>query len=93
MATRWRSADTALWRRDGIQVHPKPGARLMRTMGRQGQRPARHPRTTCRQHVYPRDRHWVHGLTVGRPDHVWGAEITSRRLPETFVSRAVVLEV
>ena len=76
---------TALLRREDIQVNHTHVARLMRTMGLQGQRPARQPRTTCSQHVYPRYRNLGQGLMVVRPDHVWVADITYRRLPEAFV--------
>jgi putative transposase len=84
---------TALWRREDLQVNHQPGARLMRIMGLQGHRPAPRPRTTCRHHVYPRDQNLVQGLTVVRPDHVWGAEITSIRVPQAFVYLAVWMAV
>jgi putative transposase len=45
---------TALLRREDFQVNHQRVLRLMRAMGLQGQRPARHPRTTDSQHGYPR---------------------------------------
>jgi putative transposase len=84
---------TALLRREDIQVNHKHVARLMRMMGLQGQRPVPHPRTTCSQHVYPRYQNLVQGLTVVRPDQVWGADITYIRLPEAFVYLAVLMDV
>ncbi len=80
---------TALLRREDFQVNHTHVARLMRTMGLQGQRPARHPRTTCRHHAYPRYQNVVQGLTIVRPDHVWVAAITYIRHPEAFVYLAV----
>jgi putative transposase len=84
---------TALLRREDFLVNHKHVARLMRTMGLQGQRPARHPRTTCSHHVYPRYPNLVQGLTIVRPDHVWVADITYIRLPEVFVYLAVLMDV
>jgi putative transposase len=45
---------TALLRRADFLVNHTHVARLMRTMGLQGQRPGRPPRTTCSQHGDPR---------------------------------------
>jgi putative transposase len=84
---------TALMRREDIQVNHKHVARLMRTMGLQGQRPARHPRTTCSHHFYPRYQNLVQELTVIRPDQVWVADITYIRLSEAFVYLAVLMAV
>jgi putative transposase len=84
---------TALLRREDCPVNHKHVARLMRTMGLQGQRPARHPRTTCSHHGYPRYRNLVQGVTVVRPDQVWVADITYVCLPEAFVYLAVLMDV
>jgi transposase InsO family protein len=84
---------TALRRREDFQVHRQHVARLMRDLGVQGQRPSRRPRTTHSDHAYPRDPHLVQGLTVVRPDHVWGGEITSVRRRAEFVSLAVLMAV
>lgn len=84
---------TALLRREDFQVNHKRVLRLMRAMGLQGQRPARHPRTTCSHHGYPRYRNLVQGLPIVRPDQVWVADITYVRLPETFVYLAVLMDV
>ena len=84
---------TALLRREAFQVNHKRVLRLMRAMGLQGQRPARHPRTTCSHHGYPRYRNLVQGLPIVRPDQVWVADITYVRLPETFVYLAVLMDV
>jgi putative transposase len=65
----------------------------MRLMGLQGQRPAHHPRTTCSHHVNPHYQNLGQGLTVVRPDQVWGADITYIRLPEAFVYLAVLMDV
>jgi putative transposase len=84
---------TALLRREGVQVNHKHVLRLMRAMGLQGQRPARHPRTTCSHHGYPRHQNLVQGLPIVRPDQVWVADITYVRLPEAFVYLAVLMDV
>jgi putative transposase len=84
---------TALLRREDFQVNHKHVLRLMRAMGLQGQRPARHPRTTYSHHGYPRYRNLVQGLPIVRPDQVWVADITYVRLPETFVYLAVLMDV
>ena len=84
---------TALWRREGVQVNHTPVLRLMRAMGLQGQRPARQPRTTCSHHGYPRDQNLGQGLPIVRPDQVWVADLTDVRLPEAFVSLAVLRDV
>jgi putative transposase len=84
---------TALLRREGVQVNHKRVLRLMRAMGLQGQRPARHPRTTYSHHGYPRYRNLVQGLPIVRPDQVWVADITYVRLPEAFVYLAVLMDV
>jgi putative transposase len=84
---------TALLRREDFQVNHKHVLRLMRAMGLQGQRPARHPRTTCSHHGYPRYRNLVQGLPIVRPDQVWVADITYVRLPEAFVYLAVLMDV
>jgi putative transposase len=84
---------TALLRREGVQVNHKHVLRLMRAMGLQGQRPARHPRTTCSHHGYPRYQNLVQGLPIVRPDQVWVADITYVRLPEAFVYLAVLMDV
>jgi putative transposase len=84
---------TALLRREGVQVNHKHVLRLMGAMGLQGQRPARHPRTTCSHHGYPRYRNLVQGLPIVRPDQVWVADITYVRLPEAFVYLAVLMDV
>jgi putative transposase len=84
---------TALLQREDVQVNHKHVARLMRAMGLQGQRPARHPRTTCSHHVYPRYRNLVQGLTIVRPDQVWVADLTYVRLPEACVYLAVLMDV
>jgi putative transposase len=80
---------TALLRREGFQVNPKPTARLMHEMGLQGQRPARRPRTTPSAHADPRDPNLVPGVTMRRPDHVWVGDITDVRLHQACVSLAV----
>jgi putative transposase len=80
-------------RREDCQVNHKHVLRLMRAMGLQGQRPARHPRTACSHHGYPRYRNWVQGLPIARPDQVWGADITYIRLAEAFVYLAVLMDV
>jgi putative transposase len=80
-------------RREDCQVNHKHVLRLMRAMGLQGQRPARHPRTTCSHHGYPRYRNWVQGLPIVRPDQVWVADITYIRLAEAFVYLAVLMDV
>jgi putative transposase len=84
---------TALLRREDFQVNHKHVLRLMRAMGLQGQRPARHPRTTCSHHGYPRYRNLVQGLPIVRPDQVWVADITYIRLAEAFVYLAVLMDV
>jgi transposase-like protein len=83
----------ALLRREGVQVNHRHVLRLMRAMGLQGQRPARHPRTTGSHHGYPRYRNLVRGLPMVRPDQVWGADITDVRRPEAFVYLAVLMDV
>jgi putative transposase len=84
---------TALWPREQIQVNREHGARLMREMGLQGQRPTRPPRTTSSDHVYPRSPNLGHGLTIVRPDHVWVGDMTSVRWREEFVDLAVLMDV
>ena len=84
---------TALWQREDFQVNHQPVLRLLRVRGLHGQRPARHPRTTGSHHGYPRYRNLVQGVPIVRPDQVWGVDITSVRLPETFVSLAVWMDV
>ena len=84
---------TALVRREGLPVNHTRGARLMRPMGVQGQRPARRPRTTPSTHGYPRDRNLGHGLTIERPDQVGVGDITSVRVREECVYLAVLREV
>jgi putative transposase len=84
---------TALLRREGVQVNHQHVLRLMRAMGLQGQRPARHTRTTWSHHGYPRYRNLVQGLPIVRPDQVWVADIPYVRLPEAFVYLAVLMDV
>ena len=84
---------TALLRREDFQVNPKRVARLMRGMGLQGQRPARHPRTTQSAHGYPRYPNLVQDLAIIRPDHVWVADITYVRVQQEFVYLAVLMDV
>jgi putative transposase len=83
---------TARWRREGFPVNPKPTARLMREMARQGHRPARRPRTTPSTHASPRDPNLVQGLPLVRPDHVWVGDITSGRWHQDFVYLAVLMD-
>jgi putative transposase len=78
-------------RREDFPVPPPPVRRLRRAMGRQGQGPARPPRTTCRPHGSPRSRPLGPGVPLVRPDQVGGAESTYGRLPEAFVSLAVLI--
>jgi putative transposase len=84
---------TAVRRRADFQVNRKPGARLMRDLGLQGQRPRRRPRTTHRDPASPRSPHLVQGLTVVRPAHVWVGDLTSGRLRHEFVYRAVCMDI
>jgi putative transposase len=83
---------TALLRREDFVINPKRVARLMRESGLQGQRPARHPRTTQSNHAYPRYPNLVQGLTIVRPDQVWVGDITYVRLHREFVYLAVLMD-
>jgi putative transposase len=74
-------------------INPKHVARLMREMGLQGQRPARHPRTTQSNHAYPRYPNLVQGLTIVRPNQVWVGDMTDVRLHREFVYLAVLMDV
>jgi transposase InsO family protein len=65
----------------------------MRDMGLQGQRPRRRPRTTHRDHAYPRYPTLVQGLRVVRPEQVWVGDMTSVRLRNEFVYLAVLLDI
>jgi putative transposase len=65
----------------------------MREMGLQGQRPTRRPRTTYRDQGYPRYPILVQGLTMVRPAHVWGGDMTYVRWSEEVVYLAVWLDV
>ena len=55
--------------------------------------PCAPPRTTHRDHAYPRDPHWVQGVTGVRPNHVWGGDIPYARWREEVVYLAVWMAV
>jgi putative transposase len=84
---------TTLLRCEDSQVNHKHVLRLIRAVGRQGQRPTRYPRTTYSHHGYPRYRNLVQGLPIVRPDRVWVVDITYARLPAVFVCLAVLMDV
>ena len=84
---------TALLHRAQIQVNRKHGARLMREMSVQRKGSARRPRTPDRTHPYPRYPNLVQGLTITRPEHVWGGDMTSVRVHKEFVYLAVLMDV
>ena len=84
---------TAPWRRQGGTVNHQRVGRLIGEWGRQVPRNARVRQTTQSQPRFPRAPHLVPGLAIVRPAQVWGADITSSRLRNAFVSLAVLLEV
>jgi putative transposase len=84
---------TRMLHRRGHRVNAKRVRRLMHAMGICGAAPARRPRTTDSDHLFPRSPNLVEGLEVSRPEQVWVADITSVRLRKEFVDLAVLRDV
>jgi putative transposase len=84
---------TALLRRAGRTVNGQRVGRLMAPMGLARRAPPRQPRTTDRDHAFPRFPNLVAGLVVDRPEQVGVADITSVRRSREFVYPAVVMDV
>lgn len=65
----------------------------MAELGIQSAAPVRRPRTTNRNHAYPRFPNLEADLEVVRPDQVWVGDITYIRLRQDFVYLAVLMDV
>lgn len=69
---------TAQLQADGLLVNHKAVARLMQAMGRRAIYPGPNVSKRAQQHaIYP---YLLRGLTIERPNQVWGVDITYIRL-------------
>ncbi len=80
----------AAMRREGTLINRKAVQRHMREMGIEAIYPG--PNTSKRRlehRVYP---YLLRGLTISRPDHVWGVDITYVRMQRAWVYLVAVLD-
>lgn len=81
---------TAWLRTQGHLVNHKRVARLMQTLGLEGQAPGSATSRTEPQHeVYP---YLLRGVEITRRDQVWSTDITYIRLPQGFLYLVAVLD-
>ena len=83
---------TKALQRDGWQRNHKRVWRMMRQESLRCQLKRRFVATTDARHGHRTDPNLLRPLTVDRLDQAWAADITSIRLPTTFVDRACVLD-
>ncbi|MES4785139.1 MAG: hypothetical protein C4294_04240 [Nitrospiraceae bacterium] len=74
---------TAWLRQGGHQVNPKRVRRLVRLMGLEAVYPK--PNLSQAANAHPKDPYLLKGVTIDRPDQVWGADITYIRLSSGVV--------
>lgn len=79
-------------KREGWAVNHKRVARVMREDSLQCQVKRRWVRTTDSNHPYPLYPNLLKGLSVGRPNEVWVADITYIRILTGFLYLAVILD-
>jgi putative transposase len=81
---------TAQLRQDGLLVNPKAVARQMQVMGLRAIYPGPNLSKRAQQHaVYP---YLLRGLTIERPNQVWGVDITYIRLRSGWMYLFAVLD-
>ena len=81
---------TAWLRRRGYRVNPKRVRRLMRLMGLEAVYPKRFLSQPAKKYKkYP---YLLEGLEIGRPNQVWGADITYIRMLKGFVYLVAILD-
>ena len=81
---------TAWLRRQGEAVNPKRVRRLMRLMGLEAIYPKK--RLSLPNKGHPRYPYLLSGVAIGRPDQVWGADVTYIRMERGFAYLVAVLD-
>lgn len=81
---------TAWLRRGGHRVNPKRVRRLMRLMGLEAIYPK--PNLSQAAAAHPKYPYLLKGLTIDRPDQVWGADITYIRLQSGFIYLIAIID-
>lgn len=81
---------TAWLRRQGYQVNPKRIRRLLRFMGLEAIHPKRNLSKPSKEHkIYP---YLLKGVSIEKPNQVWGADITYIRLADGFIYLVAIMD-
>jgi putative transposase len=81
---------SAWLRRQGYPVNPKRVRRLMRVMGLEAIYPKPWLSQPAREHrTYP---YLLHGVSIDRPDQVWGTDVTYVRLQHGFIYLIAIMD-
>ena len=81
---------TAWLRRQGYEVNPKRVRCLMRLMGLEAIHPKRNLSKPSKEHkIYP---YLLKGVSIEKPNQVWGADITYIRLADGFIYLVAMMD-